>query len=705
MHPARGLVRCRTGSCRGPYLLLAALLPLARSTVSPSRPHTTAQAPRCWCFDLCNDTTANIYWAASRGVHLHDGSPWLDYFAAVYSDAELPRPFPLHRFNYFYHGVRLWHALFPAVHNPFRPCDLPAPTERPGTPECTPSVCAAWRAPLSQPGRGDVTISSKVQVATGLMEGMTMQKRLVHGIPGFHGLPATRIVDTGQMERWRALGLPMADGGGDGGGWVEVHRTNVYDRGMVEAVIEEGKSWPEGLRQQRFDSSLKRWDNETQRRHELNSNCFFSAVVGSGVWVQVGSGYGFQGKVPAVWHTPHEPHTSGRARASKGKNWSYLGGAAQITTHLNLRGGTSLDVMLSAPPCAKRRVALGTCPPAQLLRTGWRAQRPCACTETWDFLNCAGGRAQSQSSPQTQRLNAKASQTPPHACRAANLRGQQRITHRFATGRPSSDLQAAGVVMRAFDETVKPTTAQQQPWATFTRRKGAEWHMSSASIVNHRLPYFFLGDVGHEQSPDLAWEGHAGFIIAPEAAQASLVCMYPKDGSSMQLRCYGRHDASGPDSCVPGCVKPKKRGWCPHGTSGIAPHRNCATAPTGLRHMMQLQEEYTMAFLNDSSHRDCARGCCVYPRCQLYNELVLNSTALLEHLPGAVEAVYFVDAGYASNERRQASGETMARTWHRSLIAHLQRSNATDPCRPLLKVGFGEGEPFRLVSPYRVSTL
>ena len=87
------------------------------------------------------------------------------------------------------------------------------------------------------------------------------------------------------------------------------------------------------------------------------------------------------------------------------------------------------------------------------------------------------------------------------------------------------------------------------------------------------------------------------------------------------------------------------------------------------------------------------------------NELVLNSTALLEHLPGAVEAVYFVDAGSAFNERRQASGETMARAWHRSLIEHLRRSNATNPCRPLLKVGFGEGEPFRLVSPYRVSTL
>ena len=196
-------MRCRTGSCRGPYLLLVALLPLASSTVSPSRPDTTAQAPRCWCFDLFSDTTANIYWAASRGVYLHDGSPWLDYFAAVYSDAELPRPFPLHRFNYFYHGVRLWHALFPAVHNPFRPCDLPAPTERPGMPECTPSVCAAWRAPLSQPSRGAVMISSKVQVATGLMEGMTMQERLVHGIPGFHGLPATQIVDTGQVERWR----------------------------------------------------------------------------------------------------------------------------------------------------------------------------------------------------------------------------------------------------------------------------------------------------------------------------------------------------------------------------------------------------------------------------------------------------------------------------------------------------------------------
>ena len=113
--------------------------------------------------------------------------------------------------------------------------------------------------------------------------------------------------------------------------------------------------------------------------------------------------------------------------------------------------------------------------------------------------------------------------------------------------------------------------------------------------------------------------------------------------------------------------------------------------------MMALQEADTAAFLNDSSHRDCARGCCMYPRCRIfYNELVLNSTTLREHLPSAVEAVFFVGARSAYNERRRAAGETMARAWHRILLEQLQRANATNPCRPLLTVGLMEPEPFRL---------
>ena len=52
--------------------------------------------------------------------------------------------------------------------------------------------------------------------------------------------------------------------------------------------------------------------------------------------------------------------------------------------------------MLLQPPCTNRSVPLGTCPPAEILRTGWRAQRPCTCNEGWDLLNCIGGRSHSR---------------------------------------------------------------------------------------------------------------------------------------------------------------------------------------------------------------------------------------------------------------------------------------------------------------------
>lgn len=351
---------------------------------------TEAPAPQCWCFDLCSSSNANAYWAASRGVRVHNrSSPWLRYFAAVYSDAQVPIPFPLHRVNYFYHGVRQWYGLFSAVHNPFRPCDLPAPSERSSVPPCAQSVCAAWHAPLSPSGeaasRAHHKASKVVTVAKDLMIGMSAEYRRAQGLPDFRGLPATRLENHDELDRWVKSGVPLADGGpGGGGGWVEVHRANAFDRGMFQEMIEEGVETTHN-----HGHHFKTFWNGKERSYESYTACFHSAVVGSGTFVYVGEAY-TAANTKWLTSTPNNSSTAQDARMHGVK--SNRDSGVVPTTVLNFRGG-SLDVILAGPPCASRKVRLGTCPPAQILRTGWRAQQPCACNESWDHLNCVGLRA------------------------------------------------------------------------------------------------------------------------------------------------------------------------------------------------------------------------------------------------------------------------------------------------------------------------
>jgi len=125
--------------------------------------------------------------------------------------------------------------------------------------------------------------------------------------------------------------------------------------------------------------------NGKERRYESYTTCFHTAVVGSGVWVHIGEVYAANN---IMWLTSMQNKRnateSERVHAFKRK-----GSGVAPTAVLQLRGG-SLDVQLTGPPCANRTIRLGTCPPAAILRTGWHAQRPCACNENWDFLNCVG---------------------------------------------------------------------------------------------------------------------------------------------------------------------------------------------------------------------------------------------------------------------------------------------------------------------------
>ena len=83
-----------------------------------------APPPRCYCFDLCEHTSANAFWASTRGVQITNASsPWLPYFEAVYG-GPVPLPIPLYDIDLFYHQSSTWRRQFPRVANPFKPCAL-----------------------------------------------------------------------------------------------------------------------------------------------------------------------------------------------------------------------------------------------------------------------------------------------------------------------------------------------------------------------------------------------------------------------------------------------------------------------------------------------------------------------------------------------------------------------------------------------------
>ena len=112
-----------------------------------------------------------------------------------------------------------------------------------------------------------------------------------------------------------------------------------------------------------------------------------------------------------------------------------------------------------------------------------------------------------------------------------------RLNARAARGRPSNDLEEAGVLVRQFDELNDPDREWLPCSVGWCDRFEDRW---PASIINSdaRLLYY---DV------------RSGIVLAPAV---QLFCAYPKDGNSMDHVCWGDED-----SCIPGCYEPGSQ--CP----------------------------------------------------------------------------------------------------------------------------------------------
>ena len=275
---------------------------------------------------------------------------------------------------------------------------------------------------------------------------------------------------------------------------------------------------------------------------------------------------------------------------------------------------------------------------------------------------------------------------PPGQAASAVVRSAvaSRLNARFRVGRPSNDVEAAGVLYRGFDalsfawssgwrrqKRSKVTPPGPAPWLTdpYFRKEVAD--RFSASVMNARLPYFFPS---------------AGFVIAPAIFREAAMCAFPEDVSSVNRTC----DPPGRSkSCVPGCVAPGDPAWtwcqpsAPYRGAARGNPQSCAWRADQLEHVMRLHESRKDA----ASFRACS--CCSWPKCPLYNEVLLDASIWEARLPATIEAICF-PAG-----SRQAEAD--ARQVHALFSAQFPQVGSSVP---LLRLDANNLEqPFTLADP------
>eukprot|EP00747_Dinoflagellata_sp_TGD_P147564 gnl/TRDRNA2_/TRDRNA2_176831_c0_seq16.p1 gnl/TRDRNA2_/TRDRNA2_176831_c0~~gnl/TRDRNA2_/TRDRNA2_176831_c0_seq16.p1 ORF type:complete len:358 (-),score=29.44 gnl/TRDRNA2_/TRDRNA2_176831_c0_seq16:94-1167(-) len=207
----------------------------------------------------------------------------------------------------------------------------------------------------------------------------------------------------------------------------------------------------------------------------------------------------------------------------------------------------------------------------------------------------------------------------------------QRINARFAAGTPNDDVNAAGVFVHAFDLQNERTYARF-PEATWTHSIDEQHRILSASVINSRVPYLFIGNAWYKKSTKL---GSAGFVIAPRAVAASLRCSYASDGETKHWN----------KNTVPGCIGIDRIGRVRKACEGVEPwtsNTTCSWPASRLKNMMLQHEQKLRKQCGQPWTCRCQPRNGVYPTCTSYNEVVLDPEKLAAHMPDAIEAIYFL---------------------------------------------------------------
>ena len=173
------------------------------------------------------------------------------------------------------------------------------------------------------------------------------------------------------------------------------------------------------------------------------------------------------------------------------------------------------------------------------------------------------------------------------------------INGRFTLGKPSPDLESAGVLVRAFDGLEYPL----KPWLPCP--KDQPWLRMCASKAD-RFPTSLLWPQ-HTETYKGKGTGMGGVVIRPHAAK--IKCSYHGDGFTM---------SKGGEPCPESnyCDQPGSRMY------------KCSWRASQLMSMMEHSD--------GSSH----------------NEVVLDSQAWVEELPSTIEAIFLVDGDDEAKVRK-----------------------------------------------------
>ena len=268
----------------------------------------------------------------------------------------------------------------------------------------------------------------------------------------------------------------------------------------------------------------------------------------------------------------------------------------------------------------------------------------------------------------------------------------ERLNRRFRDGRPSTDLEAAGVLLHQFDG----YEALREQWLPCDmgghRRRAedgyeqpAEMDNSSSRSRGRRLCDAFQASrwsasIITNQLRGVYSSCHGGLVLSPRAAAPALLCAYARDGSTQGKGCAAGTVGTAGDSaavsggCIVGCSP-----WCESMRDGHAAEPNgcCWRAPQQLDQM-----------LTEHSQRSSDR----------YNEVLLSAHALAASLPAVVEAIFFT-ATCTPRTKQSANAKLEARreSAHAAHVAFLARYDLTAADVPLVVMDLEHGgdRPFR----------
>ena len=206
------------------------------------------------------------------------------------------------------------------------------------------------------------------------------------------------------------------------------------------------------------------------------------------------------------------------------------------------------------------------------------------------------------------------------------------LNSRFANGVPSNDIAQAGVLVRQFDTLDDPG----RPWRPCPTEGPNSWCKQfsdrwATSIISNdaRVMYFET-----EANDARGSSGVGGLVLSPDV---QIYCAYANDGNSMDQNKVCT-PLGGDGICIPGCYS--KGEWCHE----VKREWLCSYPPSQLEDALEAH-----------IRRDADKN----------NEIVVATSSVVDALPGAVMAFFYIKAGpEMEHDRVKLLHRTFLRDYH-----------------------------------------